>query len=462
MSRIFAWQGQNRGSTYLINSMVRNKWKFLIICNSKKPIWVLKSSLLIFFLAASCSSTPLPKNDSVYVPDDFFGIVHAGKTGTAREYRLLDDLGAKWILNTFYWRSIESEQGKFDFSNYDDFVDAAKIEGKKIVAVLGYEAPWLKNGKRYYISPENVPHFLRFVEETVRHFQGRVDVWSVWNEPNIHFWKGPNKEFFELSRLAAQRIRETDPASYIIGGVFWQAPRQFIKGMFKAGAIKDLDGLAFHPYALNPAGSMKAYDRLIDVLSEIGYDGPVWVTEVGFPTKGFFLIDTSIEELPSYLVKTLTGAAARGSRALLWYEMFDGYNEGEIPFWLSPVKKRENSFGLVYPGYQWKNGAFAYELCAKLLPGSRYAPQLPNRNNVPKTLVAFCFLEGSSGNNTLIVWKDSGRAVKVDLHLPGPGILYDISTGTGSPLAEKDRLDVGKEPLIVSWQGPGIPLLSMP
>ena len=420
-----------------------------------------KFAIVTFLLASSCSSTPLPKNNSVNIHNDFLGAVHTIKNETSEEYRLVDELGIDWILETFYWREIESEQNKFNFSNYDKFVDAAKLRDKKIIAVLGYETGWLKERKRRYISPENIPYFLKFVEETVRHFQGRVDVWSIWNEPNIHFWTGPNREFYEFSRLAAQRIRETDPDSCIIGGAFWQAPKRFIRGMNKAGAIEVLDGIAFHPYALNPTGSMKAYDRLIDVLSEINYSGSIWVTEIGFPNKGWPLINTPIEMLPSYVVKTITGAAARGSRALLWYELFDAYNKGEIPFWLSPISKRESTFGLVYPNYLRKSGANAYELCARLLPGSRYIPELPLRNNIPKSIVSFCFMESVSGINTLVVWKDRGKTSKVNLELPGPGILYDISTGIGHPIRAEDSFDIGKQPIIITWQNTGIPKLSI-
>jgi len=409
--------------------------------------------LLVF----SCSTTP-PQNSPTDIPEDFLGIVHAGDTKSSKEYALLDELNVKWVLNTFYWADIERVKDRFDFSAYDDYVDTAKRDGKKIIAVLAYDTPWLfPDGKRKkYISSGNIPYFLRFVEVMVNHYKGRVDVWEIWNEPNFMFWAGSDKEFFELSRQAALKIRETDSDAYILGGAFWRSPAGFIKNMYKAGAMENLDGLAFHPYAVNPSGSMELYDDFSGVLSEINFKGSVWITEIGYPTGGWYPTKVSPEEYPSYVVKTITGAAVRGARVLLWYQLFDAYNEGEAP----DKHNSENYFGLVYPDYSRKKGAFAYELCARLLPGSRYVPELPNRVNVPGAIVSFCFFNSKSGNNTLILWNDKNKIEKVELSLTEQAFIYDISSGQRNVLQAGTVLAIGKQPLFIVWQGTGIPCLT--
>jgi hypothetical protein len=400
----------------------------------------------------------MPKGGSVIIPEDYFGVVHAGQTRSAEEYRLLDEMGVEWILATFYWSRIEEQKGIFNFSGYEDFVDTALRNNKKIIAVLGYETPWLftKGKSKRYISPENIPLFLRFVEETVRHYKDRVDVWEIWNEPNFMFWKGSRKDFFELSRLTAMKIREFDPNAYILGGVFWRTPRGFIKDMHKAEAMENLDGLAFHPYAVNPEGSMKLYDKFLKILSEINYTGPVWITEVGYPTRGWYPTRVSPEKQPSYVIKTIAGAAARGARVLSWYELFDAHNREEVPPY---TMDSEKFFGLAYPDYSRKESAWAYELCARFLPGSRYAPEFPRKENIPSNIVSFCFMGGKSDANTLIVWNDRNRFQKVNLRLSTLALLHDITTGQNSYLPQETVLDVGKEPLLITWQGAEVPFL---
>ena len=422
---------------------------------------------MLFFLGAlhalmalSCSSTPQPRNGEIVVPQDFFGMVHAGETESNEEYALIDEMGISWISYTFYWHRIEKERGRLDFSWYDNFVDAAKSKGKKIVAVLGYEADWLyPEGKsKKYIGKEDIPLFLNFVEETVRHFEGRVDAWEIWNEPNFMFWAGRDNEFFDLTRQAAQRIRGTAPDALILGGAFWRVPKGFIKGMHKAGAMENLDGLAFHPYAASPARVMKLHDNFLKILSGLNYQGSVWITEIGYPSSGWFPIRVSLEELPSHVVKTITGAAARGTRALLWYELFDSYNEGEVP---PGTRNSEKFFGLAYPNLGRKNGAWAYELCARYLPGSRYRSDLPMMENIKSSIASFCFMNGASGNNTLILWNDRDSVQKAKLRLAAPALLHDISSGRSRALQEDALIDIGKEPLFITWQGTETPKIFM-
>ncbi|MDR2717110.1 MAG: beta-galactosidase [Treponema sp.] len=411
---------------------------------------------LFSILILSCSSTKFPSGGQVTIPEDFFGIVHAARTRKAEEYKLLEQMECKWVLNTFYWSSIEPEKDTFNFVNYDLFVSGAKNHGLKIVGVLGYSANYLypKGRARNYISPENMPFFLRFVEETVRHYKGQVDVWCIWNEPNIRFWKGSNSEYYELTKLAADKIRETDPNVYIIGGAFCRSPAGFIKKMHKAGAIKELDALSFHPYDLNPSGSLRIYDNFTKTLSEIDYAGPVWVTEVGFPTGGWYPNRVSENKFPAYIVKTITGMAARGARVLLWYHMFDSLDVGKKNL------DSENYFGLIHKDFSRKAGSWAYELCARFLPGSRYVPELPQKENIPSNIVSFCFLDGISGNNTLIIWNDKKRIQKIEFNISSPALLHDISTGQNNLLSSNAFLDVGDKPLIITWQGTDTPRIT--
>jgi hypothetical protein len=423
------------------------------VFNKLKPLKYLIIPVFAL-ITASCYSTPIPPANQIKIPNDYFGIVHAGNRKTPEEYNLLDEMGVNWILRTFDWYEIEKEKGVFDFSALDEYVEFAVKENKKIIAVLAYESSWLNSGKEKYIAPDEIPLFLNYVEKTVNHFKGKIDAWEIWNEPNFMFWRGPRNVFFELSRLTASKIREIDSSAYILGGVFWRAPRSFIKAMNKAGCMDNIDGIAFHPYAINPSGSMKVYDKFLKVLSEINYSEPVWITEVGYPTAGWYPTTVSLEEFPSYVVKTIAGAAARGSKVLLWYQLFDFYRLEEIPH---NAIDSEKYFGLVYPDYQKKNAAFAYKLCAKHLPGSVYTTDLPLKENLPAGIVSFCFLGGISANNTLIIWNDSNRVQKIKIQLQDPALLYDISDGNSVPMP--NELEVGNKPLFITWNGESSPRL---
>ncbi|MCL2186309.1 MAG: endo-1,4-beta-xylanase [Treponema sp.] len=415
----------------------------------------LKETITLFFIIfnfISCSSAPVKYSDSEIIPNDFFGLVHAGKL--IDHYPLLDELGSVWFLQTFYWNDIEPVQGEFDFKLYDNFVNLAKENGKKVIAVMGYSTSWTSDKGRY-ISKENIPYFLNYLETTVNRYKGFVDAWQIWNEPNHIFWKGTDSEFFELSRLSAQRIRETDPDAYIIGGGMLRTPVQFIKGMHKSGAFENLDAISFHPYAINPYWSMKHYDNFIDTILKLNFKGEIWITEIGYPTGGLYPTRVSIEKLSSYVIKTIIGSVSRGARTLFWYQFTDPHNEGEYP----NKNNSEHYFGLTYPDGTKKSGAFAYELCARYLPGSRYTPLLPVKENIPHNIVSFCFMDGALGN-TLIIWNDIDIKQKIKISLASSFNRHNISTGENNSFSQEIILDITDKPVFITWQGAAAPRIS--
>jgi hypothetical protein len=67
---------------------------------------------------------------------------------------------------------------------------------------------------------------------------------------------------------------------------------------------------------------------------------------------------------------------------------------------------------------------------------------------------------GISGNNTLILWNDRNSTKKININLSAPAVVYDITTGKGRPL-DGNVLNIGNEPLIISWRGDAEPKLSI-
>lgn len=409
--------------------------------------------VILCIIIASCSTTPIPKNNSdpVVVPQDFFGIVHAGRLRTAEEYQLLNELGAVWLLDTFRWNSIEPVRGGgYDYSRYDPFVNIANEYGHKVIAVIGYHTNWTAkvSGKINYVPKQFYEEYLNHIEALIIHFKGRVHAWQVWNEPNIIFWRGSNKEYYELAKLVSQKIRATDPDAFIIGGGFFRVPDKFILNMHKSGAMENFDALSFHSYGVNPEGSIKVYENFIKVMSKIDFNGDVWITETGYPTGGYYPSKVSLKIFPSYIIKTITGSAARGAKVLMWYEIYDRNKDNLI-------KKidSENYFGLAFrDDYSKKAGAWAYELCAHYLPGSEYVPELPKKENIPNSIVTFCFLN-SNGSNTLIMWNDKKRKQKIKISIPGSFNVHNISTGESSSFSDEIILNITNEPVFITWKG---------
>jgi hypothetical protein len=399
----------------------------------------------------SCASTGFSVKNSLSIPDGFLGISPDRSPLKEEDYRLLDELGAVWIRRTIRWTDVEPVEGQWNFSFWDSYVENGKAAGKKLLLTLGFDNTWpYKEGKeRRDITAEYLPLFLRYVEKVVSRYRGKVDAYEIWNEPNWIFWKGKDETFFELTRAAAKRIKETDPGAVVLGGALWRVPKSFARGLFKAGAMEYTDAVSFHPYAASPKGAIKLYDRLAGIASEYNYPGGIWITEVGYPTGGWYPTRVSEKKFPAYIIKTLAGLAVRGAPAAMWYELMDEYNQGEAPSRFDS----ENFFGIIYPDKTPKTGAAAYTLCGRYLSGAEYRPQVPVRAGLSKSTESLYFRR-PDGTNVLILWHEGVFPKKVTLTLSLAGTSYDIAAGTGTPIPAESVLALNRTPLFITWPGP--------
>ena len=419
--------------------------------------------ILCIFLFLSCASVPIhfiPEGRQI--PEDFAGIVHAGKSGADTEFPQLNYLGAKWTLQTFYWHDIEPAQGEWDFSFYDKIVDDCNAAGIKIIALLAYDSPWIHGGDKWirYVPPENLPDFLLYVRKTVEHFQGRVDAWCIWNEPNFYFWKGPKDEFIELSIQTADVIREIDKEGIILGGAFnrllFSLQVGFIRDFFDSGAMEKVDYVAFHPYDTTVTRSIRLYEQFRKVVDEYGFGDKIWITEMGFPTGGVYPSRISLKRFPEAVIKVYAHLAYAGAMNVLWYQMYDPV-EREY----SGLRGSEDYFGLIRSAEDpTSKAAEAFRLCAAFMPNTICYALTPEQDGIPRSIQAFWFK--GENNNALVLWNDCAGKKRLKIRLPGTNhILHDIVTGTEASIPALENslhnaeytVRAGSEPVFITWQG---------
>ncbi|MDR1837543.1 MAG: beta-galactosidase [Treponema sp.] len=414
------------------------------------PFAAILSAVLLVFSACAPSSR-LVYERSIAIPADYAGIVHAGRTGTQEEFDYLHYLGASWVLNSFYWDRIEPRQGEWNFSSYDTFVDSNRAEGIKVLGVLAYDVGWIhEDGRGHdYVPPDRVADFARFVRNTVEHFRGRVDAWCIWNEPNTaRFWKGTDDEFVELTRHVADAVREVDTEVVLLGGAFNRnvlgLPEKFIRKLFESGAMAKVDGIAFHPYELNPTRSAALYDKFRRIVDDYGFGDKIWLTEAGYPTGGRYPTRIQENRFPEYVVKTFVLLAARGSDKLLWYQLFD------------PVERSsgnsEDFFGLVRSDQDYTSkGAEAFRLCAQYLPGTNCVVQESGRDGIPGSVRMFWFYGENGG--ALVFWNEGAGSRQVQVQLPGTDhTSHDSVSGSANQIQAEIVIKAEKIPVFITWQ----------
>jgi len=412
-----------------------------------KHTWFIIIPLLI-----SCSTVRFESGQSYRIPDDFFGMSLSSSPLEKASYDMLDEYGIAWTRTTMHWSGVEPKEGEWDFSYNDKWMETAKAAGKKVVVILGFDNSYLyANGKEHRdLAEREIPYFLNYVEQVVQRYQGQVDAWEIWNEPNFLFWKGTDKHFFALSKAAAAKIREIDPNAVILGCSLFRVSEGFVRGMFETGAMENTDGISLHPYASDPIKTVNQIEKLQKILDDYHYTGSIWITEVGYATSGIYFSNVHVDNYPEYVVKTISGLAVHRVRNMLWFEHMDDYNRGKTPNAWNP----SDYFGLIYPNGESKGGADrAFILCSRYLRGAEYLPEIPVRETISPYVTSLYF-RGADGKNILLLWNNGPGKRKIRLSVSGENLeLHSIRTGEITPRDSETTLSLSDTPLFFTWDG---------
>ncbi|HBJ95514.1 MAG TPA: hypothetical protein DDZ11_03310 [Lentisphaeria bacterium] len=128
--------------------------------------------------------------------------------------------------------------------------------------------------------------FENYIEQTVKHLKGRVPAYEIVNEPNLFL--SPDG-YARYLKAAHDAIRRADPAAKISGfcitSDFGTDAGPWFEACVKAGGIKYVDAMGFHPYGSRKLGSIIPADRAVAniraTLAAYGRpDMPLWNTEL--------------------------------------------------------------------------------------------------------------------------------------------------------------------------------------
>jgi hypothetical protein len=242
---------------------------------------------------------------------------------------------------------------QYDWSSYDSLIDDAAKHGIRVQLDLSGPAPaWATGNHQPGVVRPKAQLFGDFARAAARHFKGRVDRYSIWNEPNYVGWLAPRSKEPSLYRAlysqAYDAIKKADPGAQVLIGETApyaetgraMAPLEFLRKVTCRTAIYaparacpplEADGYAHHPYEFaNPpqapypgadnvtVGSLGRLTRALDRLAQAkalmtpaGKPLDIYLTEFGYFASGPVAVPPA--KRADYL-KTAFDIAARNPR----------------------------------------------------------------------------------------------------------------------------------------------------
>jgi len=293
---------------------------------------------------------------------------------------LIQQLGAQSVRDEVFWQGVEHEKHHYAIpKNSEIYVNAIVAKGLKPLLSLDYGNSLYDHGDKP-ISDEAIEGYARYAEFVVRHFQGKVSMYEIWNEWNGGVGKttpGTAVTYVKLLKVVYPRLKAIDPNLTIIAGAVSGGGIRgpWFKEMLEAGALQAADAISFHQYIFSSKGVGKLPETLRDNINRVedlarsyndNRDVPLLLTETGWPTSTG-ASGTSPQEsgdLASQTVLLLRSLPFLGG---VWF--YDFQDDGSNP------EKTEDNFGIVHVDLTPKPGFIQIATVNRWLAGAQFVLQ---------------------------------------------------------------------------------------
>lgn len=228
---------------------------------------------------------------------------------------LIKDAQIGWIRVDLTWNVVEPKPKQYKWDMVDRLVKSAEERNIDILAILGYCPVWAASNGDIHDPPGDVEEWKEFVRTIVGRYKGRINHWTLWNEPNSKtFFRGTVDQFLEDVFLPGiEAAKEANPNAKIVGpdlahlkGAKWDLWLEKI--LKRVGS--QIDVISHHCYKSKPKKVKRNLQGIVPpwdppavkkILQKTGCgDKPFWLTEVGFRSNKI-----GDQKQSQYLVKFL-------------------------------------------------------------------------------------------------------------------------------------------------------------
>ena len=217
------------------------------------------------------------------------------------------DSGVESLRVDLVWTFAEPAQGQFDWTPLDRVVDHAKSRGLDILGTINNSPAWAAdpNAMHHTGRPRTPELYGQFARAVAQHYDGVIDKFEIWNEPNgrLFFEPDPDPQYYtRMLKAAYVAIKSVQPDAVVVAGAFGPvntgagtiAPIDFLGTMYSSGAHGFFDALSYHPYDYDatladgnvyPNSPMRQMVAMHQMMTANGDGGKkIWITEYGAPT----------------------------------------------------------------------------------------------------------------------------------------------------------------------------------
>lgn len=326
--------------------------------------------------AQAQTPTPRPQDNRYGVIESYEDPAAAGR------------LGVSWTRVRFQWAEVQAAGPEAWEPPLDDEALAEEIDdGRMVVGLIIGIPDWARDRdglpRGLYLpldDPGNT--WATFVRDIVSRYEGRIDHWIIWNEPDIadkdapgHTWDGTIEDFVQLQKTAYLVAKETNPEAVIHLGAFtyfWDPGyfRRFLDSVAMDPAAAE-NGFFFDIATAHLYFQPNYIYIIIDVFDKImathNLDKPIWLVETNAPPMNDpywvvpnWTLAVSLNEQAAFMPQAVAAALAAGAERIAVYKLKDTEGDREA---------NPEPFGLIRWDESRRPAYNTYRVAIRLLEG---------------------------------------------------------------------------------------------
>ncbi len=301
-----------------------------------------------------------------------------------------NSLGAAWTRVRFQWAETQAGgPGTWTASVSDGQINGEIAAGRTVVGLLIGIPDWAREGQlpRGLHLPHTDPNntWATFVREAVGRYNGRINHWIIWNEPDVNdpnapgfTWGGSIQDFFQLQRTAYLAAKEVNPNAVIHLSAFthfWNPNYiyEFLDVVVADPAAPDnnyyFDALTAHLY-FQPDSIYNIIQQFYGAVGSRGIPWkPVWLVETNAPPiddptwpVSNFTFRVSQQEQAAFIPQVFAVGLAAGAQRIAIYKLQDTADD---------VAANPEPFGLLRMDGSRRPAFTTYQVAVQYLAGMR-------------------------------------------------------------------------------------------
>jgi len=394
---------------------------------------------LALFLFLSTASAQRPTAESRFevklpthrfadaiLPDSPFGINTAFSPDAPdldARLQAMQQAGIKWGRQDFTWKHVEREKGKYTWEPYDRLVDACRKRGILLFGDLVY-APSFHDPK----APEGVAAYAAFARTAAARYQGKIDHWQIWNEPNGGYWQGSPEQYAAILAAAGMAIHEANPKAKVLGLNMAFCDVRWAEKVLQAVPYECFDIACFHPYRppsapedgfdwwmldqyvkswhrhdLTPEyplahmSFLEQTDELVKVMAKRGTPKPIWITEICWNNNIHPYGTPELRQADLAVRFYLLAIASRKIEKVFWWTLRDCCTR---QFDMADM------VGLMRADLTPKYSYAAYGWMTRMVEGRRWV----RNDSLGLDVFAVVFVDDAAGEDLIVAWANKPYA----------------------------------------------------